>query len=381
MQGNGFNFDASFRSRNDILFLGGTNGINYFIPEKIRPLNPLLRVSIQKIRVNDNDSGYHTASPFTLQHNQQSMEVSFAAPYYFNSNKVRFRYRLEGYDQAWKDIGGNTSVLFTSLPAGSFTFHVAASIDGMNWYESAEKIHFAIRLPFWKTGWFMTGILFICIAVIYLVYRYQLSKRLEVERLRFRISRDLHDDIGSTLSSINILAKSTLANAHETANNDHEVLLQKIQYRSQKMLDAMDDLIWNTKPGHESLESLTIRMREYGSEVLEAAGICLTLVAPESLNRIKLSMDTRKNLYLIFKEAVNNLAKYSNSSEAVVHFKRDKNFLEMQISDRGIGFTESAAGKGNGLENMRSRAKDMHAQLDILSSNGSGTTIRLRMPL
>ena len=203
---------------------------------------------------------------------------------------------------------------------------------------------------------------------------------MEVERLRLRISRDLHDDIGSTLSSINILARSSLKK-NEGKEEPDTLLLQKIQQRSQKTLDAMDDLIWNTRPENDSLETLIVRMREYAAEVLEAAGISFTLHSPNSINHVKLDMQQKRNLYLIFKEAVNNLAKYSNTKKASIHFEYQKKFLQMIITDEGTGFTLTSIKKGNGLDNMQHRATEMNAQFEIQSGNGRGTTIKVHVPV
>ena len=381
VQGDGFNYDGSFLSSRNILYLAGVNGINYFIPEKIPPLNHLLNVSIQKVRVNEDDSSYiNKASAFSLQYNQRSMEVSFVAPYYFNANKVTYRYMLEGFASEWKNIGTNNSVLFTSLPSGDYVFRVAASMDGTHWHESNETIKFSILLPFWKTWWFISLVAVVVGLSIYILYKYQLNKKLEVERFRLRVSRDLHDDIGSTLSSINILCKSSLSNEMENGNNS-TILLQKIQQRSQKTLDAMDDLVWSTKPGNDSLDDLIVRMREYAAEVLEAAGISFTLESPEVLNDVKLNMQQRKNLYLIFKEAVNNLAKYSKTKKAFIRFEQQKKYLRMIIVDEGTGFTMASVKKGNGLDNMQSRAAEMNAQLEIHSSENKGTMISVDMPV
>lgn len=381
VQGNGFNYDGSFLGRRNILFLAGVNGINYFVPENIPPRNHFLNVSIQKVRVNEDDSSYINKGPvFSLKYNQRSMEVSFVAPYYFNANKVRYRYMLDGLAGEWKDLGNNNSVLFTSLPSGHYVFRVAASIDGTHWHESKETIKFSIRLPFWKTWWFISLAITIVGVSIYALYKYQLNKRLEVERFRLRVSRDLHDDIGSTLSSINILCKSSLSNEMENGN-DNMVLLQKIQQRSQKTLDAMDDLVWSTKPGNDSLESLIVRMREYASEVLEAAGISFRLESPEILSHVKLTMPQRKNLYLIFKEAVNNLAKYSKTKKADIRFEQQKKYLRMVIIDEGTGFTITSIKKGNGLDNMQSRAAELNAQLEIHSGENKGTIVSLNMPV
>jgi signal transduction histidine kinase len=143
----------------------------------------------------------------------------------------------------------------------------------------------------------------------------------------------------------------------------------------------MDDLIWNTKPENDSLESLIVRMREYGAEILEAAGIGLTLNCPVALYSIKLDMQQKRNLYLIFKEAINNLAKYSNTKNAFIQFEYQKRFLEMIIKDEGPGFTLASIKKGNGLDNMQYRATEMNAQFEINSGNGNGTTIRVHVPV
>jgi two-component sensor histidine kinase len=333
------------------------------------------------VRVNDNDSGYRTGAPFSLGSNERSMEIKFTAPYYLNAMKVQYRYRMEGFDNNWKHIGTNNSVLFTSLPSGNFRFRVAGSIDGINWYESGERVSFSIAPYFWKTWWFVLLIQAIVASVIYFLYKYRLNKQLAMERFRTQIARDLHDDIGSTLSSINILARSGLTSSDTEPRGQQEVLLQKIQARTQKMLDAMDDLIWNTKPGNESMETLSVRMREYAAEVLEPLGISFTLVCPAAVNTLRPGMSQRKNIYLVFKEAVNNLAKYSNSATASAVFVKHPGVLEMRIRDEGGGFAEAVARKGNGLHNMRARAADLQGSIEVISQPGSGTEIRLFIPL
>ena len=379
LQGNEYNPRSIHLTNRGILFLGGFNGVNYLVPEKVFTRNDSLRVIITKTIVNSNDTSFSKKQNFKLKYFQNSVEVDFVAPYFKNPNRVLYRYWLQGLDDKWVDNGNSNTIRFTALSPGNYHFKIAASIDNEHWFESGQSFSFVIRPPFWNTWWFRSLAVILIAASVYTLYRYQLNKRLEVERLRSNISRDLHDDIGSTLSSINILSKSSLTQYEE--NGGDLLVLQKIQQRSQKMLDAMDDLIWNTKPENDSLESLIVRMREYAAEVLEAAGIRFALESPEALNNVKLNMQQRKNLYLIFKEAVNNLAKYSKTKKAFIRFEQQKKYLRMVIIDEGTGFTITSIKKGNGLDNMQSRAAEMNAQLEIRSGENKGTTISLDMPV
>jgi signal transduction histidine kinase len=157
--------------------------------------------------------------------------------------------------------------------------------------------------------------------------------------------------------------------------------IKKIQERSQKMLDVMDDIIWSAKPENDPMESLVIRMREYAGEVLEAAGIDYSIDFPEAMKDIKLNMEQKKNLYLVFKEAINNLAKYSKSKEAIIHFQMNHSLLQMEVNDTGVGFDPSLVPRGNGLENMKTRTEEMNGRLLINTSIGKGTTVKVELPL
>ena len=379
LQGNAYNSRSVHLTKKGLLFIGGLNGINYLRPELMQPRDEALKTKIMKIIVNNNDTNYINKDDYNLRYFQNSIEIQFTAPYFNNPSRVKYRYQLKGLDKTWVDNGNSNTIRFTSLSPGNYEFKVAATIDNENWFESKDRFTFKIHPPFWKRTWFILLVIVVMGASIYSLYKYQLNKRLEMERLRSHISRDLHDDIGSTLSSINILSKSNLIPHRE--NGDNKIILQKIQQRSQKMLDAMDDLIWNTKPENDSLDSLLVRMREYAGETLEGSGISFTLNSPPAINHIKLDMQQKRNLFLIFKEAVNNLAKYSNSKNANIQFDYQKKQLQMIITDEGTGFSVSAVKRGNGLGNMQTRAAELNAHLEIRSGTGLGTTIIVQLPV
>ena len=230
------------------------------------------------------------------------------------------------------------------------------------------------------------SILLLIIAALLLNY-YRLNKKLEMEKMRSRISRDLHDDIGSTLSSINII--SGMAHTQTVSNSDEksQAALEKINERSQRLLDDMSDIIWSVKPENDTLEETFSRMRLYATSVLEAKGILYTLDFPVKNTTNKLLPEVKNNLYLIFKEAVNNLAKYSNCKHAHLSISIKSKQLSMLIRDNGVGFnTDFQNGEmksiiqnfgGSGLKNMQARANDINANLKIESELGKGTLIAL----
>lgn len=204
----------------------------------------------------------------------------------------------------------------------------------------------------------------------------RISKYLTEERLRTKIARDLHDEMGSTLTSINILSK--VAMTKERNREDIQEYLQKIKKHSSSMMESMSDIIWAINPSNDSLEKLLIRMKELAAELLEPAGIMYYFDASMITNESLLNLEQRKDLYLIFKEAINNAVKYSQATEVTVLLQYKEGELLLRITDNGKGFKTSAQTPGNGLKIMNSRAVAMGADLSIESIPGVGTSIVLR---
>jgi len=198
----------------------------------------------------------------------------------------------------------------------------------------------------------------------------------EQENIRLRVSRDLHDDIGSTLSSINMLSSTAKRRLEEKDEKKLFESLEKIGERTQYTLDNMSDIIWSIKPGNDSLSDVLSRMREYAGTVFEANEIKYSIDFPADNESIHLPLTLRNNLFLIFKEAVNNLAKYSHCTKAAISLSILQNKIKMTIDDNGVGFGPGTyQSRGNGLINMKRRAEESGAILDIISSEGKGTSI------
>ncbi len=213
-----------------------------------------------------------------------------------------------------------------------------------------------------------------------LINRYRVLNRtrrlVEMERMRNTIARDLHDDIGSTLSSINIISQMALKDANGSTPH-----FQRIAQHSSSMMESMSDIVWSINPNNDSLEQVISKMKEFAAEILDPLDINYTFSGEENLQAIKLDVSTRKNLFLIFKEAINNAAKYSSAQAIKIQFKKQNGNIELSIHDNGKGFDVQNGSSGNGLRNMKERASNLRGRLELKSSTTSGTEINLFLPL
>jgi len=237
-----------------------------------------------------------------------------------------------------------------------------------------------VVLPaFYQTLLFKILISLLIAGILYAFYRYRINQLLHLQQVRNRISADLHDELGSTLSGISImgsLAKKELSNQTGTG-----VLVDRIMEDVRQISSSLDDIVWNISPKNDSLSSLVARITRYASELFEAKQIAFTLDIPEALEDLKLSMEQRRNIYLIFKESVNNLVKYSKCTEAFVKIRVEKRNVYLIVKDNGVGFDPGSSTDRNGIRNMKFRARSLKGAVDIRSEQGSGTSIILQFPL
>ncbi|MEO7049409.1 MAG: tetratricopeptide repeat protein [Ferruginibacter sp.] len=225
--------------------------------------------------------------------------------------------------------------------------------------------------------------MFLVIGIL-MVNRYRVLQRskqlIAMERMRNNIARDLHDDIGSTLTSINILSKVAL----QQRDNSDSILgnsMQKIKDRSSAIMESMGDIVWAINPQNDTFEHMIFRMKEFTSEILDPLNISYHFKEEGNFSNIKLDIKKRKDFYLLFKEAVNNAAKYSNCKNLEVYIKQDMQNLHLKVTDDGIGFNEKIVRNGNGLVNMRERSIAMNANINIESANGKGTVVAIDVPI
>lgn len=210
------------------------------------------------------------------------------------------------------------------------------------------------------------------------VSRNRLRNQMKELELRNRIAADLHDEVGSSLSSIHML--SQIATQKQTADDSQKEILTRMSNNARETMDKMGDIVWMIKPGESEGTNLKQRMERFAHEICSSREIA-TEINLEELEKTKLSMEQRKNIYLIFKEALNNAAKYSGAEKIIINAATQNKRLKMIVSDNGKGFNPADAGWGNGLDNMENRAKDLGGDFNIESGIGKGTKITLTVPV
>ncbi|MEP7229720.1 MAG: two-component regulator propeller domain-containing protein [Ginsengibacter sp.] len=367
---------------------------------------------------------YYLPENLKLAYDNNYLTFRFVGITTKRTQHVKYQYSLQGLDKHWSSLTTNPEAIYNVLPPGSYTFKVKA-VNSEGYWSGEFAYSFTILSPWWENWWaymvYIPGFAFI----IWLFIWYR-SRRLKVENLlleekvivrtheleqsmeekfalakkvesqhallneRLRISRELHDDIGSTLSSISIY--SEVAKKRTEKNENTNDVLSKIGNASRELIDKMSDIVWSLNPNNESFEQLQHRMMAFAALILSPQNIIYDFVADDELKKLHFKAGEPKNIFLIFKEALHNIVKYADCTTVRITLSVQKNDLTMIIQDNGRGFDFSqttsneicTAGEylgGNGIKNMTARAGDINAKICISSKIEEGTTVQLTVLL
>jgi len=378
--------DISYRDRQNNLWFGTYKGLARFVPEPPRTREPPT-VLITGLRVEGEAQavsilGETSIPKLDLNSEQRQITVDFLGLGATLGERVKYEYRFGELD--WTATTERT-VNFANLAAGDYRFEVRAQTADGIYSQQPALVSFKIAAPIWQKWWFITALLFLTALVIYGFYRFRLSRLLEVANMRTRIATDLHDDIGANLTKIAILSEVAQQRLGKylgvNGSNGKDNLLGSVAEISRESVSAMGDIVWAINPKKDSLIGLTRRMRQYAEEILERRDILLEFDAPVVEPDLKLDANIRRNIYLIFKESVNNIVRHSNAAEVKIDFTLEDKELVLEIGDDGIGFDAAREYDGNGLLSIKKRVEDCGGRLEIGSVKGAGTKIVLRLKL
>lgn len=365
------------RSRNGELWFGTTKGVARLTPEPVRnrqPPNVLitgLRIAgvVQPLSI----LGESRIQNLELNSSQRQLTLDFLGLGASLGEKLRYEYR-QG-DGPWINTNERT-LNFANLAAGSYRFEIrAVSADRI--YSQPAVISFRIAAPVWQRWWFILLVGLLTAGVIYAFYRVRLQRLLELEKVRTRIASDLHDDIGADLARISFLSEAV----RQKRTNGDDRQLSSIADIARQSIASMNDIVWAISPDHDRLLDLTRRMREHAGEVCAACGIELEFVAPAASATLPLSVGTRRDLLLIFKEALNNAVRHSAATKVNITVALEARGLRLRVEDNGRGIDDTAEPGGNGLRSMKRRAGSLGGTLSINSAHGTGTVVELNLPL
>jgi two-component sensor histidine kinase len=310
--------------------------------------------------------------------------IEFAVIDYIPKNKKRYYYFLEGYTDNWIETVNNANyVTFTNLPAGKYSLSVRATINDGEWNNNdVASINIIVESHWWFKWWFKSIILVCLLACFYLIYKARAIRLGRVKEMRKQIAGDLHDEIGSTLSSVNIASK-LMINKMDTQREDLTALISRISDNTNKMMESMNDIVWAIDNKSDELHNVLTRLLNFATETLEPLGCRIELRNVVDLRKIKLNPAEKKNIYLILKEVINNIAKHAAANHILIAIVPvEKNYLMVSIKDNGRGFEtdqESNKMSGHGIYSISMRAKEQKWKLTIKSTLGAGTEIEIIM--
>lgn len=378
---NEFNIAACLKTKDGKLFFGGINGVNSFYPSQIKKereknpfiyLSKLLTYNNEKNTLVEQLGNLSELQTIHLSHKNSYCSFTFFVDDYYNPLKNTFSYMLEGYDEKWKNLGNQNTISFNSLPSGEYRLVVKGSNSEGLTTENQLTYHIKVSQAFYRTIWFYLLLCMICVLITYAVTRYKVSQRFKMQKLRTKISSDLHDEVGGLLTRISIHAEM-IKQGISSENS-----IEDIADTSRQATTAMNDVLWSIDARNDKIGSLIDHMREHAAQILFPLDIEVAFTIKGIEPEKELDSNIRRNLFLIFKEAINNIAKHSNAVNVNVSIEKNRNELIMTIEDNGTKNKTNNAGSGQGLTNMNMRANDIGAELNIVNDNGYKITLTIK---
>ncbi len=326
----------------------------------------------------------------TIPAGRHSFDFHFTGIAFDAPEKIQFRYWLEGLDSGWTEWGDIRVAHYSYVPPGTYRFHVQASNLNGQWNEPGTGMALVVLPYFWQTLWFqvlsVVGMVGLIAAGIRLVERRRYRARLKrieqeqtMERERVRIARDLHDELGSSLTYIS-MSITDIGQSKENSAEQLKARVEQISNFAVRTARALDEIVWAVNPRNDSLRSLVEYLTQLARELFENTEAHCRFQIADNLPEVPLPPEMRHHLFLVVKEALNNALKYAHATEISLSAKTIGQQFEICLHDNGDGFdlaTVSERNERNGLDNMRHRIEALGGRFSIQTKPGQGTTIKL----
>lgn len=358
---NEMNAGASFKDSRGHLWFGSVGGVTQYLPEKEFLHNAAPYIHIENFRISGDPIPLNPE--MEIESHVQNIAIDFIGISFSAPDQVLYEYRLKNSGEDWQQTT-QRSVRYSALMPGDYTFEVRAQNNGGQWSKKTARIDFTVLAPFWMQWWFVVLVAIALIGIIVIFYNYyRIKKMIDIERMRVRIASDLHDDVGSALTEIAL--QSDFLQTMDVSDS-LEDSLQQIGEQSRKIVSSLDDIVWSIDARNDTLGDLTDRMQDHVNRMLPNLEIHYNF---DGNMQEKLQVSHKENLYLIFKEAINNIAKHSDASRVDISLSTTGYGFSMSVEDNGSGFMPERK-SGQGLRNMKMRAKRMDANIIFKNKNG-----------
>jgi signal transduction histidine kinase/ligand-binding sensor domain-containing protein len=392
---------AACRAGDGTLWFPTHAGVVYVNPADLHSNTIPPPVVIEQVLVEDteqNIGGPHVAplAALTMAAGREEVEIHYASLNLGAADRARFRYRLsrlDGRTNEWGEANARRYVRYETLRPGSYLFEVQACNEDGVWNETAASLAVTILPFFWQTGSFRAlaaaVLLALVAAAVYFISTQKLHRQVAglrqqqaLEKERARIARDIHDQVGASLTQLALLGE--LVEADKEDPQEAQGHARQISQTARETTRALDEIVWTVNPSNDTLDGLVNYICKHAQEYLAVAGLRYRLDVPAQLPKTDISPETRHNVFLAAKEAVTNIVKHSGATEAAIRMKLEERSFTLEIQDNGrgpAGLKSKAAESRNGLRNMRKRMEDVGGRFFIEPAPQGGTVVGLTVPL
>jgi ligand-binding sensor domain-containing protein/signal transduction histidine kinase len=387
---------AVARAADGRLWFPTTKGVVSVNPTELKPNLQPPTVAIESVLVDGREQKTNQLTSswrqfITVPPGAEELEIRYSALNFSAPELVRFKCWLEGHEARPTDVGGERIARYPKLPPGDYNFHVSACNEDGVWNEAGSVLEITVQPYFWQTTGFHISAIIVALAIVVAGVRYISTQKLHrqlqahqqreaLEHERARIARDLHDQLGANLTQVALLGEMAEADKH--APEEIESHAQQISTTARETTRSLDEIVWAINPANDTLEGLANYTFKYAQEFLALAGVRCRLDAPAQLPAISIPPEVRHNVFLAFKEAVNNVVKHAQAGEARIRLRFQPNHFIFEIEDNGKGVSDLTTKQDrNGLRNMRKRMENIGGNFEIAPAAGQGTIVRLTVPL
>jgi signal transduction histidine kinase/ligand-binding sensor domain-containing protein len=386
---------AAIQSRNGELLFPTTEGLVSIDPAALEPNVRQPQVLIESIEVdgheqntNQLDSAWSPAA--VVPPGGEQLDIHYAALNFSSPQNLHFKYRLEGGQTGWTDAKDSYAAHYTGLLPGHYRFHLIACNEDGVWNQAGSWADIYVTPHYWQTNTFRIAAILFALVVIIGIVRYVSTQKLQqelqslkqkeaLEHERARIARDLHDQIGANLTQVALLGE--MAETDKNLPDEVESHTRQISQTARETTRSLDEIVWAINPSNDTLEGLANYICKYAQEYLALASLPCRVDVPAGLPAAAIAPEVRHNVFLAFKEAVHNVVKHAQASEAWIRLRLEPECFILEVRDNGRGMNQELPQHRNGLRNMKKRMMDIGGDFSISPRDGGGTLVQLTAPL
>jgi ligand-binding sensor domain-containing protein/signal transduction histidine kinase len=389
---------AACRTRDGRLWFPTIKGLAAVYPDQLFPNPHPPPVMIESVLIDGQPQATNTlrAPPppaVTVPAGKEHLEIHYTSLNLAAPDRASFQYRLEGHETAWTKAGNSRVARYSKLPPGRYRFQVRASNEDGVLNETGSILEIAVTPPLWKTWWFLSAsgacLLGTIIAVVHYLSTQKLQAQLQrlkhqeaLEHERTRIARDIHDQLGASLTHVSLLSELVLSDSNHPEEVQAHARL--ISHTARDTTRVLDEIVWAVNPANDTLDGLVTYVSKYAQEYLSVAGLRCRLDVPADLPPVLMPPEVRHNVFLAFKEAITNVVKHAGASSVWVNLRLEPPTFILEVQDNGRGLArldQKVADARNGLRNMRRRMEEIGGTFSLGPAPQGGAQVRLTAPL